>query len=358
MNAPRATFFPLTVGDVRRTTRDAVAVTLEPPPGAPFEFRPGQYLTFRRDFAGTEIRRSYSICSGVDEPLRVGIKRVEGGAFSAWANDALRPGDVLDAMPPQGRFGPEIEAGARHAYLGFAGGSGITPVLSILRSVLEGEPESRFALIYANRSAASVMFRDELEDLKNRHMGRLQVIHVLSQGAPEAPLLSGRLDAERCDALLSRLVDVGGTDAAFLCGPEGLMETAAAALGRHGMARGRIRRERFAAGQPGRLPRAARAAAQARAATRLTVVLDGAAHGLEVAPGQTVLEAALAAGLDAPWSCRAGVCSTCRCRVLEGAVEMAANHALEDDEVAAGFALSCQSLPVGEALTVSYDAAH
>ncbi len=358
MNAARTAFFPLSVAGLRRTTRDAVALTLEPPPGAPFDFRPGQYLTFRRDFGGTEIRRSYSICSAVGEGvLRVGIKRVDGGAFSTWANDALEEGDVLEAMPPQGRFGPPLDPSARHRYLGVAGGSGITPVLSILRSVLDEEPASRFTLLYANRSPASVMFRDEIEDLKNRHMGRLQVIHVLEEGE-EAPMFSGRLDADRCDALFGRLVDVGSMDAAFLCGPEPMMRTVAGALAGHGMPEEAIRYELFSSDQGGRLPQAARAKAASRPATRLTAVLDGVAHEVEVSPGQTVLEAALAGGIEAPWSCRAGVCSTCRCRVLEGTVEMAANHALEDDEVAAGFALSCQALPTSEALRISYDAAH
>jgi ring-1,2-phenylacetyl-CoA epoxidase subunit PaaE len=354
-----AGFHPLTVTEIRRTTRDAVAVTLRPPPGAPFAFAPGQYLTFRRELGGTEIRRSYSICAGLGEGvLRVGIKRVEGGAFSAWANEALAPGDVLDAMPPQGRFGPAIEPGARHRYLGIAGGSGITPILSILTSVLEAEPASRFALLYANRGPADVMFRDQLEDLKNRHMGRLQVVHLLERGTEEAPLLSGRLDGARAATLFERVLDLRGADAAFLCGPGPMMDVAAAALAEAGLPQGAIRRELFAAGQPGRLPRAARAQAAARPATRLTVVLDGTAREVEMAPGQTVLEAALAGGLEAPWSCRAGVCSTCRCQVLEGAVEMAANHALEDDEVAAGYALSCQALPSTPALRVTYDGAH
>ena len=213
-----ARFHPLEVTDLRKTTRDAVVVTLKPVDGGDFGFIPGQYLTFRKTLEDTELRRSYSICIGGDEQnLQVGIKRVDGGAFSTWANEALRIGDVLEAMPPQGNFNAPLKTGQARSYLAFAGGSGITPVLSILKTTLATEPESRFTLVYANRSVASIMFREELEDLKNIYLNRFRVIHFLEHDAQAVELFTGRLDTEKCDALFSGLVDVATTDMAFIC---------------------------------------------------------------------------------------------------------------------------------------------
>lgn len=355
-----ARFHDLMVTGLRKTIRDAVEVTLQPGPEAAdaFAFTQGQYLTFRRDFDGQEIRRSYSICSGLDDGcLQVGIKRVAGGAFSTWANEGLRVGDRLQAMPPQGRFHTPLDPGAARSYLAFAGGSGITPVLSILRTVLTREPHSDFTLVYANRSAATIMFREELEDLKNRHMGRLTVLHILEDGADEIDLFTGRVDGAKCAALFSGWIDPGAMDAAFICGPEPMMLAVSAALRDHGMAEDRIKYELFASAQPGRLPQRAGGADAARpgagAAARIT--LDGAVHGVDLAQGQTILDAALGAGLDAPYACKAGVCSTCRARVTGGEAEMAANHALEDYEVAQGYVLTCQARPVTPNLAVDYD---
>jgi ring-1,2-phenylacetyl-CoA epoxidase subunit PaaE len=351
MTAARG-FRPLTVAAVRPTIRDAVEVTFEP---TGWSWEPGQYLTFRREVAGTELRRSYSICTPPGGPLSVGIKRVEGGAFSSWANAALAPGDVVEAMAPQGRFWAGADPGG--AYLGFAGGSGITPVLGIARHVLTTDPGARFTLVYANRRASTIMFRDEIEDLKSEHLGRLSVVHVLEEGA-EIDLFSGRVTPEKCAALFERWIDPGQAARAYICGPEPMMLGIRDALAAHGMAEDRIRFELFAQGQPGRAPRAARPAAPRAEAVPLTVTLDGATTALDMGPGQTVLEAAEAAGLEAPWSCRAGVCSTCRCRVLEGEVEMDANHAIEDDELRDGYVLSCQARPVRGPVAVSYDLGH
>ncbi|SIN85839.1 2Fe-2S iron-sulfur cluster-binding protein [Vannielia litorea] len=352
-----ARFLPLTVTDVRPTTREAVVVTLRPDDPEAFAFVQGQYLTFRAVIDGTEIRRSYSICCGVGEGLQVGIKRVEGGAFSSWANDNLKPGMRLEAMPPAGRFFVPLEAGLARHYLGFAGGSGITPVLSLIRTTLAREPQARFTLVYANRAAATVMFREELEDLKNRHMGRLQVIHVLEHDAQEVPLFSGRVDGEKVAALFSGLIESEGVDVAFICGPEPMMLAISEALKAAGLRDDQIRFELFTSDQPGRLPqRAAAAVAAGAAGAKALVTLDGVTRTLVVEPGQTVLEAGLAASLELPFACRKGVCSTCRCRVLEGEVEMAANHALQDDEVAKGYVLSCQSHVISDRVVVSYDA--
>jgi ring-1,2-phenylacetyl-CoA epoxidase subunit PaaE len=352
-------FHELTVTAIEKTIRDAVVVTLRPPEGADFSFRPGQYLTFRRDFDGQEIRRTYSICAGAEDGvLQVGIKLVEGGAFSTFANEGLSVGDRLEAMAPMGQFTVEIDPKVAHRYLAVAGGSGITPILSIIRTVLSREPASRATLVYANRGLSSIMFREEIEDLKNLHMGRLSVIHVLEHDAQEIELFTGRLTEEKCAELFGRWIDVADLDAALICGPEPMMQSVSAALQTAGVEPSRIRIERFtSAAQSGRLarPMPSRAAAAWEEGTRLSVTLDGATRTIEMAPGMTVLEAALAADIDVPYACRAGVCSTCRCRVTEGEVEMAANHALEDYEVAQGFRLSCQSFPLTARVAVDYD---
>ncbi|GFE50704.1 phenylacetic acid degradation protein [Roseobacter cerasinus] len=353
-----ARFHELTVTEVRKTIRDAVVVTLAPRNGGNFDFVQGQYLTFRRDFDGTEVRRSYSICSGRnDGVLQVGIKKVEGGAFSNWANDALQPGMVVEAMEPMGKFHAALEPDEAKTYLGFAGGSGITPVLSILKTVLAEEPKSRFTLVYANRGVSTIMFREELEDLKNRYMGRLSVIHVLESDAQEIELFRGRIDAEKCAALFEHWIDIASVDTAFICGPEPMMLGISAALKEHGLTKDQIKFELFKSAQPGRLTRKAGAVeseAQQKP-TRAQVTLDGATLTFDMDRETTVLEAALANALDAPHACKAGVCSTCKCKVIEGEVEMVANHALEDYEVERGFILSCQSFPVSDRLVVDYD---
>ncbi len=356
-----ARFHPLEITEVRRETRDAVVVTLKPraEDAAAFDFTQGQYLTFRRDFDGEELRRSYSICAGKDEGvLRVGIKRVDGGAFSTWANENLAPGLVLDAMPPMGKFYTAIDPAADKHYLGFAGGSGITPVLSIIKTVLSHEPKSRFTLVYANRQISSIMFREELEDLKNLHLGRFSVIHVLETEGQEIDLFTGRIDAEKMAALFERWIDPKSVDTAFICGPEPMMLAIAASLRDHGLTDGQIKFELFASGQPGRAKTKAVSTntADSAATTEATVTLDGTTRIFKMdKQGMSILDAALANNLDAPYSCKAGVCSTCRCKVLEGEVEMAINHALEDYEVRAGYALSCQAIPLTDRVVVSYD---
>ncbi|MFP1643058.1 1,2-phenylacetyl-CoA epoxidase subunit PaaE [Pontitalea aquivivens] len=356
-----ARFHPLEVTDVRRETRDAVVVTLKPraEDAAVFDFTQGQYLTFRGEFDGEELRRSYSICAGKDEGiLKVGIKRVDGGAFSTWANESLRPGDTLDAMPPMGRFYTEIDPAADKHYLGFAGGSGITPVLSIIKTVLAREPQSRFTLVYANRQINTIMFREDLEDLKNLYLGRFSVIHVLEQEGQEIDLFTGRIDADKMTALFDRWIDPKSVDTAFICGPEPMMLAIAASLRAHGLDDARIKFELFASSQPGRAKARAvsKEAIQPGSGTAATVTLDGATRSFEMPrQGQSILDAALGANMDAPYSCKAGVCSTCRCKVLEGEVEMAINHALEDYEVRAGYVLSCQAFPLTDKVVVSYD---
>lgn len=349
-------FHPLTVTDIHRTIRDAVVLTLQPENPDAFKFTQGQYLTFKQDFDGTELRRNYSICAGLDDGvLQVGIKRVEGGAFSTFANTQLAVGDTLFAMPPQGKFFTEIEPKKAKSYLGFAGGSGITPILSILKTVLKREPSSTFTLVYANRAVNSIMFREELEDLKNTYMGRLTTIHMLESGQ-DIDLFTGRVDQAKCEALFAQWIDVTAVDTAFICGPEPMMLAIADSLKNHGLEPNQIKFELFSESQQGQLAKQAVAErAEGQKGTDLTVVIEGAQRSFEMSKGQSVLEAALANGQDAPYACKAGVCSTCMCKVLEGEVEMLSNHALEDYEVERGYVLSCQSYPLSDTLVVDYD---
>jgi len=355
-----ARFHDLTVTNIHNTIRDAVVVTLQPVNGAAehFDFTQGQYLTFRRDFDGEELRRSYSICSGRGEGLlQVGIKRVDGGAFSTWANEDLKIGDTLQAMPPMGSFFTPVAADAHKQYLGFAGGSGVTPVLSILKTTLASEPNSRFTLVYANKGVNTIMFREELEDLKNLYMGRLNVIHILESDAQEIDLFTGLVTEEKCALLFKHWIDIQNTDAAFICGPEPMMLGIASALRTAGLDDSQIKFELFASAQPGRLARKAVSSNASSSAnlTRASITLDGATRTFEIAKDLSVLDAALGNAMDVPYACKAGVCSTCRCKVIEGEVEMAANHSLEDYEVEKGYVLSCQAYPVTDTLVVDYD---
>ena len=349
-------FHPLTVTDIHRTIRDAVVLTLKPDNPDKFHFKQGQYLTFRKELDGVELRRNYSICAGLDDAaIQVGIKRVDGGAFSTFANQDLKIGDRLEAMPPKGNFHTPIDQSADKTYLGFAGGSGITPILSIIKTVLAREPGSTFTLVYANRAVHTIMFREELEDLKNRYMNRLTVLHILESGQ-DIDLFSGRLDQEKCAALFDHWIDVRASDTAFICGPEPMMLAISAALEAHGMAKDDIKVELFGAGQQGRLARRAISQrAEGTGGTEAIVTLEGASHHFTMRKDQSVLEAARAQDIDAPFACKAGVCSTCKARVLEGEVQMITNHALEDYEVERGFVLTCQCYPVSDKVVIDYD---
>ena len=356
-----ARFHCLDVVDVRRETRDAIVVTLKPreEDAELFDFTQGQYLTFRRRFDEEELRRSYSICAGKGEGfLQVGIKRVDGGAFSTWANESLAAGEVLEAMPPMGNFHTPLDPDAARHYLGFAGGSGITPVLSIIKTVLAAEPGSSFTLVYANRQISTIMFREDLEDLKNRYLGRLSVLHVLEAEAQEIDLFTGRIDAAKCAALFKTWIDLASVDTTYICGPEPMMLAIAGALKEHGLADGQIKFELFASGQPGRAKQraASTAAVTSNSTTEATITLDGATRTFRMPKeGTSLLDAALEASLDAPYACKAGVCSTCRAKVLEGEAEMAVNHALEDYEVRQGYVLTCQCFPLSDKIVVSFD---
>lgn len=352
-----ARFHALTVTDIQKTIRDAVVVTLKPDDPAAFDFVQGQYLTFRRDFDGQELRRSYSICAGKDDGiLQVGIKRVDGGAFSTWANENLVAGDVIEAMPPMGNFFTAIDQTAAKSYLGFAGGSGITPVLSIIKTTLAREPNSDFTLVYANKSVNTIMFREELEDLKNTYMGRFTVIHILESDAQEIDLFTGLVTEEKCALLFEKWIDIASIDTAFICGPEPMMLGIAKALRDHGLNDAQIKFELFASAQPGRAAKKATSkTAASGAGTEAVITIDGSSRTIKMDADTSILDAALANQLDAPYACKAGVCSTCRCKVIEGEVDMATNHALEDYEVDKGYVLSCQAFAKSDKVVVDYD---
>lgn len=349
-------FYPLRVTKIQRSTRDAVIVSLAPPASVDFSFVQGQYLTFRREFDGVELRRSYSICSGVgDTSLQVGIKRVEGGAFSTWVNAGLAVGDTLEAMLPMGRFfGERPEPDAPH-YLGIAAGSGITPILSIIRTELATRERAQFTLIYANRDSASIMFRDELADLKDQYLQRLNIVHILSREETDIELFGGRLNTDKLTALFAQWVNLESVDAAYLCGPEELMKVATDSLVQHGLAKEAVRYELFASAQVGRAPRKTASEAEALSDVTVELKIDGETRRFTMERGDSLLKAALANKIDAPYACGAGVCSTCMARVLEGEVDMRRNHALEDHEVEQGFVLMCQCYATSDHVSVSYD---
>ncbi len=356
MTRPR--FHELEIEAVRRETDDAVALRFKVPAAlkAAYAFTPGQYLTLRAEIGGEDVRRSYSICSPLGDPgLEVGVKRIEGGAFSSHAM-GLKPGDRLEVMTPQGRFTAPI--GGAHDYLLLAAGSGVTPMVSIARSVLEGEPESRVTLLYANRTTESVMFRAAFEDLKDRFLTRFRLTHVMDEEAQDFELFNGRLDGEKLATMATRgLIDPAAFDAVFVCGPQPMISAAETALLSLGVSPDRIRHELFT--PAGGLPVASAAAKpKPEGASRVEVVLDGARKSFAIDPAaETVLEAAHRAGLELPWSCAGGMCCTCRCKVVEGASAMDVNYSLEPWELEAGYTLACQTRPSGARLVLDFDAA-
>lgn len=352
-------FHRLAIARVERETRDAVAITFAVPPALAdtFRYAAGQHLTLRADIDGQDVRRSYSICSAVqDGTLRIAVKRSPGGVFSGWANEHLRPGDTLEVMPPLGHFAVTGDAGAAPHYLGFAAGSGITPLLSIVKTTLAAQPASTFTLVYANRASSTVMFREELAALKDLYMSRFNLVHVLSREAQDIELLHGRIDRAKADAMLAQWVPVDGLAAAYVCGPEGMMDAVVASLAAHGVPDAKIRVERFAASIPKHTHVAPAAPAPGRSECEVTATLDGVVRTFTVAKGsESLLEAGLKSGIELPYSCKGGVCSTCRCRVVEGEVDMDVNFALEDYEVARGYVLACQSYAVTDRVVVTYD---
>jgi ring-1,2-phenylacetyl-CoA epoxidase subunit PaaE len=351
-------FHRLAVNDLRRETADAVSLTFAIPKQleGDYSFSPGQYLTLRTMMDGEEVRRSYSICSGPDDgELRIAVKKVDGGAFSSWAADELQRGDELEVMTPTGRFGIAPAPGEARVHVGFAAGSGITPILSIVRGVLAREPDSRFFLFYGNRSTGSMLFREALEELKDRFIARLSVFHVISGEEQDIPILHGRLDGEKVRVLLRSLVPAASVDHVFICGPAGMSEDIEATCRDIGIAAERIHVERFVSEFGGKPRPKAVIAAGAPPKSFAALIIDGKRREVPVAEGEAILDAALRAGLDMPFACKGGMCSTCRAKLVEGAAQMEVNYSLEPWELDKGFILTCQARPTTEKVVVDYD---
>jgi ring-1,2-phenylacetyl-CoA epoxidase subunit PaaE len=348
-------FHRLRINEVRRETPECVSLAFDVPAELASEYRfvQGQHLNLRATLDGEEVRRSYSICSGVDDgELRVAIKKVPGGRFSVWANERLAAGEAIDVMTPEGRFFTPLDAARPRHYVAFAAGSGITPVLSLARSTLAREPGSRFTLVYGNRRLASTMFHEALWELKDRYLARFEIYNVFSREEQEVELFNGRIDAAKARAFLEALIPVDGIDEAFVCGPASMIDEVEGALVAAGVPRSHVHVERF--GVPGAAVAAVDDAEAAEA--RVTLVVDGVRREIDFHRGQhSILDAGRAAGIDLPFSCKGGMCSTCRARLLEGEVKMAKNYALEPHEVAAGFVLTCQSYPLTERVVISFD---
>ena len=357
--APR--FHHLKVAAIARETPEAVAIAFDIPDElrGEFAFRPGQYLTLSTDIDGEEARRSYSICSAPGEAtLRVGVKKVADGRFSSFVNDRLSVGDIIRVMPPEGRFTSLV--GARHDYILIAAGSGITPMLSIASTVLAHEPDSTITLIYGNRTSGTIMFLEELEDLKDGHTERFSLIHLLSREAQDVELFNGRIDGPRISELAARgLIDPVNADGVFLCGPGEMIDDVSATLLSLGVDDDRIRSERFTPNgeaAPARPP-SVEAQRAAEEGVQIEVVVDGVRRTFLMGEADaTVLDAAHRAGLELPYSCAGGMCCTCRCRIAEGDAEMAVNYSLQPWEVDAGFTLACQTRPTSQKLVLDFDA--
>lgn len=356
-------FDKATVTNVKRETEDSVVVSLNLPKDKEqeYQYKQGQNLTFIREFDNEELRRSYSICSSInDAELRVGIKQIEGGRFSTWANTELKVGDQLTLLPPAGHFYTDLDPAQTQNYVGIAAGSGITPILSILKTTLETEPTSSFTLIYGNQSTDTIMFLEEIEDLKNRYPERFQVFNVLSREVQNAQLLNGRIDGEKITAFLNNLVPANDVDHVFLCGPFDMVMSAQEAFINAGVAKENVHTELF--GTPDDLAAiAAKGAPQlseeeAKHMSELTVMIDGKGTKLKLARGgDSILDAALKVRKDLPFACKGGVCATCKAKVIKGEVSMDLNYSLSDKEVEQGFVLTCQSHPVSDEVLIDFD---
>ena len=356
-------FHPLRVSRVVADTDEARIVSFAVPDALKreFAFLPGQYLTLRQRIGADDLRRSYSICAGSDEGqwpnvLSIGVRKVPGGAFTTWLHNSLREGDTLDVLPPQGKFVVPAGSGAPRHLLLVAGGSGVTPMMAIARHALAHEPAARITLVYANRRGASTMFKEELEDLKNSHLSRFSLFALFSREAVESPLNAGRLDRDKMASLLARVIDARRIDQAFVCGPYGMNDAVQVALSDAGLAAERIHIERFGVPPSAQDAHLHDARPGDAAQARITVIRDGITREIDFTAGTpSLLDAAAQAGIDVPFSCKSGVCATCRAKLIDGRVRMDRNFALDASDIAAGFILTCQSHPLTPSVTVSYD---
>lgn len=352
----RPAFHSLRVARIDRLCGDAVAITFEVPEdlGEQYAFKAGQYLTLRQDVEGTEERRSYSICAPAGAAPRIGVRRVEGGLFSAELVDSLKAGDTLEVLPPLGKFTPTLDKPAHHCFL--AAGSGITPVLSIVTTVLTSDEDSRVTLLYGNRRTDTVMFAEELADLKDVYRDRFQLVHILSKEPRDVDLFTGRLDTPKLNALLDAIVPAQDIDHWWICGPYGMVQDAERVLAERNVPADRIHHELFYVDEPPPEPKRPDGSGVDGPTAEVTVVLDGKQTTLTLPADTPILDAAQRIRSDLPFACKGGVCGTCRAKVTHGKVTMRRNYALEAHELAADFVLTCQGLPVTDQVTVDYDA--
>jgi ring-1,2-phenylacetyl-CoA epoxidase subunit PaaE len=353
-------FHPLTVAAVRKETADCVSVSLSVPAALQeiFHYQHGQYLTVRANINGEEVRRSYSICSSpLDHELRIAVKKVENGKFSTWANQSLKKGDTLDVMPPMGKFFTKLDVSATKNYLGFAAGSGITPLLSIIKTTLRTEPNSQFTLVYGNRHRHSIIFREELEALKNQYMQRLRLVHILSREKTDTVLHAGRIDGDKCRQLFDKVILPDTIDECFLCGPETMILSVKETLIAAGIDAKKIHFELFTtAGSQQASAVNRQSSVVSGPVSKVTLKLDGVAVDFDLPyDGSSILDAALSNGADLPYACKGGVCCTCRAKLMEGEVKMDINYGLEPDEIEQGFILTCQAHPLTEKVVVDFD---
>ena len=353
-------FHALRVAEIVPETAEANSIRFDVPSELhnAFAFRAGQHLTLRATLGGEEVRRNYSLCTAPgDQDWMVTVKRIAGGLFSNWVGDQLKPGDTIDVMEPHGSFTTEFDSARRRHLVAIAGGSGITPVMSLIKTALRDEPDSRFTLLYGNRDSSSVIFLETLAGLKDKHLGRLEIYHFLDAEEQDIALFNGMLDRVRCDeAILSLVPDTAAVSDWFICGPGPMMDAAEGALLDRNVPKERIHIERFTADRPaGEVSRQIAELQTKAEGVSVSVTLDGRTRKVPFTAGN-ILDSARAAGLPAPFACKAGVCATCRARVTSGKVEMAARYGLTDEEVAAGYVLTCQSVPLADGVAVDYDA--
>ncbi|WP_312308501.1 1,2-phenylacetyl-CoA epoxidase subunit PaaE [Acinetobacter variabilis] len=348
-------FIPLTIKSIQPQTEQAICIAFElsPEHAENFQYQPGQHLTIRHMAEQGELRRCYSICSDSDEDMSIAIKKIDQGQFSTWANENLKVGDVLEVMPPQGVFFQKAaKAGGKH-YLGFAAGSGITPILSIVKAVLSRQQDATFTLVYGNRSWKQTMFSEQIMDLKDRFKERLQLINIFSRELNNSEIFNGRIDAEKLQQLFQAGLIPAETDHCFACGPEEMMNAVETVLPTLGIERNKIHTERF---NTGTTPRASAQQIESRTEEKVNIILDGRELIIEVSKqDDSILDAALRAGADLPYACKGGVCATCKCKVLQGEVEMAINYSLEEEEIQKGYVLSCQARPTTQNVRLSFD---
>src|SRR5690606_26243195 len=348
-------FIPLTIKSIQPQTEQAICIAFDLAPEQldAFQYQPGQHLTIRHLTDDGELRRCYSICSDTQEDMSIAIKKIDQGQFSTWANAHLKAGDVLEVMPPKGVFFQKAAKAGGQNYLGFVAGSGITPILSIVKSVLNRQAEATFTLVYGNRSWKQTMFSEQIMDLKDRFKERLQLVNIFSRELNDSDIFNGRIDADKLQQLFQANLISAEADHCFACGPEEMMTAVETVLPTWGIQRSKIHTERF---NTGTAPKATAQQMESRSEERVNIILDGRELIVEVSKqDDSILDAALRAGADLPYACKGGVCATCKCKVLEGQVEMAVNYSLEEDEIKKGYVLSCQARPTTANVRLSFD---